>query len=59
MILPNIKIGDNVMIGASTVVSKDWEAGWFYASVPTKRIETFEDLVKRRKKQIYKDVSSI
>ena len=59
MILPNIKVGDNVVIGAGSVVSKDLEAGGVYAGVPAKRIGSFAGLVQRRKKQIYKDVSSI
>lgn len=52
-IMRGVTIGDNVIIGASSVVSKDCESGWVYAGNPAKKIMTIEEYyVKRRAKQL-------
>ena len=54
-ILPNIKIGPNVVIAAGSVVTKDVPEGSIVAGVPAKVIGTFEDYVNKRREnnQIY------
>ena len=49
-ILPNVKINSNVIIGASSTVTKDLESGYVYAGCPAKRIGTFEDYIKKCEK---------
>ena len=51
-ILPNIKIGPNVVIGAGSVVTKDIPPNSVIAGNPAKVIGTFEDYVNKRKKII-------
>lgn len=46
-ILPNVRIGANVIVGASSTVTKDLEGGFVYAGTPARRIGTFEDYVKK------------
>ena len=45
-ILPNVRIGNNVIIGACSTVTKDLESGGVYAGVPAKRIGSFEDYMR-------------
>ena len=46
-ILPNVRIGENVIIGASSTVTKDLEPDGVYAGSPAKRIGTFADYVQK------------
>lgn len=57
-ILPDVRIGNNVVIGAGAVVAKNLEDGGVYAGIPAKRIGTFDELLEKRKKRIYKDAAS-
>lgn len=50
IILGNVKIGSNVVIGANSLVTKDIPGGTVYAGSPAKMIGTFDDLVAKRKK---------
>lgn len=43
VILPNVNIGDNVVIGAGSIVTKDLKSNFVYAGVPAKIIKTFEE----------------
>lgn len=43
IILPGCKIGDNVVIGAGSVVTKNLESGGVYAGNPAKWIKNFDD----------------
>ncbi len=52
-IMPNVRIGNNVIIGANSLVSKDCEPNSIYAGVPAKKIGTFDDLVEKRKSGDY------
>lgn len=54
-ILPNVKIGPNVVIAAGSVVTKDIPRGVVVAGVPAKVIGTFDEYVDKRKQnnQIY------
>ena len=48
MILPNIKIGPNVIVAAGSVVTKDIPEGVVVAGVPAKIIGSFDDFAKKR-----------
>ena len=48
-ILPNVKIGPNVVIAAGSVVTKDVPEGVVVAGVPAKVIGTFEEYVEKRR----------
>ena len=53
IILPNIRIGDNTIIGAGSIVTKDLEPGFIWGGVPAKRIGVFQDLIDRRKDDLH------
>ena len=46
-ILPNVRIGENVIVGACSVVTKDLEPDGVYAGVPAKRIGSFNEYVSK------------
>ena len=46
-ILPNVKIGENVIIGACSTVTKDLPSGGIYAGCPAKKIGDIEDFYNR------------
>ena len=48
IILPNVKIGENVIIAAGSVVTKDIPSNSIYAGVPAKKIGDFKTLEKNR-----------
>ncbi len=48
-ILPNVKIGPNVVIAAGSVVTKDVPEGVVVAGVPAKVMGTFEEYVEKRR----------
>lgn len=48
-ILPNVKIGSNVIIAAGSVITKDVEENSVMAGVPAKKIGNFYDFVEKRK----------
>lgn len=50
IILPNIRIGSNVIIGAGSIVTQDLESGGVYAGNPARRIGDFSKVIKDRKK---------
>lgn len=47
-ILPNVKIGENVIIGACSTVTKDLEPNGVYVGSPAKKIGSFDEFVKKR-----------
>ena len=49
-ILPNIKIGNNVIIAAGSIVTKDVPDNTIIAGNPAKKIGTFTDYIEKRKK---------
>lgn len=49
-ILSNVRIGSNVIVGASSTVAKDLESGGVYAGCPARRIGSFEDFIKKCEK---------
>ena len=49
-ILPNVKIGPNVIIAAGSVVTKDIPENSVVAGVPAKVICSFTDYIEKRKK---------
>lgn len=48
VILPNVRIGENVIIGACSVVTKDLEPNGVYVGSPAKLIGSFEEFVNTR-----------
>ena len=46
-ILPNVRIGENCIIGAGSIVTKDLEPNGVYAGIPAKKISTFDEYVKK------------
>ncbi len=49
-ILPNVKIGDNVIIAAGSIVTKDIPSNSVVGGNPAKKISTFNEYVEQRKK---------
>lgn len=49
-ILPNVKIGPNVIVASGSIVTKDVEANSVVAGIPAKKIGTFDDYVEKRRK---------
>ena len=47
-IMPNVKIGENVIIGAGALVSKDLEPNGIYVGIPARKICSFDDYVERQ-----------
>lgn len=47
-IMLNVRIGKNVIIGASSVVTKDCEDNSIYAGIPARKIGSFDDFVAKR-----------
>lgn len=46
--MPNVKIGNNVVIAAGSVVAKDVEDNTVVGGIPAKKIATFDSLVEKR-----------
>lgn len=46
-VMPNVRIGENVIVGAGALVSKDLEANSVYVGIPAKKICSFENYVNR------------
>ncbi len=46
-ILPNVRIGENVIIGASATVTRDLEPNGVYVGSPAKRIGSFDDFLQK------------
>ena len=55
IILPNVKIGPNVIIAAGSVITKDVPENTVVAGIPAKPIGTFEEYKEKRKK--HKDLN--
>lgn len=49
IVLPNVQIGSDVIIGAGAIVTKDIPSNSIVAGIPAKVIGTFDDFVKKRK----------
>ena len=51
-ILYDVKIGDNVIIAAGSIVNKDIEDNSVVAGIPAKKIGDFEEFIEKRKKSL-------
>lgn len=47
-ILPNVRIGENVIVGACSLVTRDLKPNGVYVGSPAKKVGTFYDFVKKR-----------
>ena len=47
-VLPNVRIGKNVIVGACSTVTKDLEPNGVYVGSPARRICSFEEFVNKR-----------
>lgn len=45
----NVTIGDNVVIGVGSIVTKDCESGFVYAGNPARKLMSIEQYYKKRK----------
>ncbi len=48
IIMPNVKIGPSVIVGAGSIVTKDLEPGGVYAGNPVRKIGVFENVMQDR-----------
>lgn len=46
-VMPNVRIGKNVIVGAGALVSKDLEPNGVYVGTPARKICSFDDYVER------------
>lgn len=46
-VMPDVRIGENVIVGAGALVSKDLEPDGVYVGIPARKICSFTDYVKR------------
>ena len=46
-ILPNVRIGENCIIGAGSTVTKDLEPNGVYVGTPAKRISSFDEYIQK------------
>lgn len=51
IVMHGVKIGENTIIAAGSVVTKDTEPNSIYAGVPARRIGSFSEFVEKRKQQ--------
>ena len=47
-ILCGVTIGDNIIVGANSLVVNDLEGGWVYGGVPAKKIERISDDISKK-----------
>lgn len=50
IIMPNVRIGNNVVIAAGSIVSKDISDNMVVGGIPAKLICSFEELLNKRRK---------
>lgn len=55
-ILGNVKIGNNIIVSANSLVNKDLPSGGIYGGVPAKRIGDFDRFWEKRKEQFFPTV---
>lgn len=53
VILPGVTIGNNVIIGAGSIVTKDIPDNSVYAGIPARFIETTEEYISKNRKSIH------
>lgn len=50
--MPNVNVGDNVVIGAGAIVTKDVPSNMVYAGIPAKKICSIEEYCEKNKGKI-------
>ncbi|WP_130089317.1 acyltransferase, partial [Escherichia coli] len=43
LVLPGVTIGDNVVVGANSVITKDLESNAVYAGVPARKVKSLDE----------------
>ncbi len=52
VVLPNVRIGDDVIVGANSTVTGDLESGYVYAGSPAKKLCSTEEFIQKNKSLI-------
>lgn len=52
IVMPNVKIGPNAIIGAGSVITKDIPPNSVCVGVPARQIGTYEDLLEKRRSMV-------
>ena len=47
-ILPNVRIGENIIIGACSTVTKDLESNGVYVGSPARRVGSFDEYIQKQ-----------
>ena len=47
VVLPNVRKGDNVVVGANSTVTRDLEGGYVYVGNPAKKLCSIEEFIKK------------
>ena len=50
VVLPNVSIGDDVIVGANSTVTRSLESGYVYAGTPAKKLCSVEEFIEKNKK---------
>lgn len=53
VILPGVRIGENTIIGAGAVVTKDLPGGYVWGGIPARAIGEFEKFICKRKDELH------
>lgn len=51
--MPGVTIGDNVIIGAGSIVTKDVESNSVVCGVPAKKIKTIDEYKEKIQNKVY------
>lgn len=54
VVLPNVRIGDDVIVGANSTVTRDLESGYVYAGSPARKICSTEEFIQKNAELIGK-----
>lgn len=49
VVLPNVRIGDDVIVGANSTVTGDLESGYVYAGSPAKKLCSTKEFIQKNK----------
>lgn len=55
--MPGVTIGDDVIVGAGSVVTRDLDSNSVYAGVPARRLSSIEEYISRMRSKLDETVS--